>query len=174
MAKYVNYAAGAMPPFNTSPVNTSLMSYVLGNKQMMIGIGAVVFFIGVALIYYFYYNPSSVKYHANHEHALEGDRQGDKTAELLFFFAEWCPHCKVAKPIWNELSEEYDNKAINGYKVTFTTVDCTQESAEVEKLMNQYSVEGYPTIKLLKDGQIVEYDAKPSKETLIKFLNTVL
>ena len=25
-----------------------------------------------------------------------------------------------------------------------------------------------------KDGQIIEYDAKPSKEMLIKFLNTVL
>jgi hypothetical protein len=43
-----------------------------------------------------------------------------------------------------------------------------------EKLMNQYNVEGYPTIKLLKDGQIIEYDAKPSKDTLTQFLNTVL
>jgi hypothetical protein len=44
----------------------------------------------------------------------------------------------------------------------------------VEKLMNKFKVEGYPTIKLLKDGQVIEYDAKPSKDTLIQFLNTVL
>jgi hypothetical protein len=41
-------------------------------------------------------------------------------------------------------------------------------------MMNKYNVEGYPTIKLIKDGQVIEYDAKPSKETLTKFLNTVL
>ena len=62
----------------------------------------------------------------------------------------------------------------NGYKVIFTEVNCSEETAEVDKMMNQYNVEGYPTIKLLKDGQIIEYDAKPSKDTLTKFLNTVL
>jgi len=40
--------------------------------------------------------------------------------------------------------------------------------------MNKYSIEGYPTIKLLKDGQVIEYDAKPSKANLSQFLNTVL
>jgi thiol-disulfide isomerase/thioredoxin len=92
----------------------------------------------------------------------------------MFFYADWCPHCKAAKPIWNDLKSEYENKTINGYNVVFTEVDCSEETAEVEKLMNQYNVEGYPTIKLIKDGQVIEYDAKPSKETLTKFLNTVL
>ena len=96
------------------------------------------------------------------------------TSNLYFFSADWCPHCKAAKPIINDLKTEYENKTINGYKIIFTDVDCSEESAEVEKLMNQYSIEGYPTIKLLKDGQVIEYDAKPSKDTLIKFLNTVL
>jgi protein-disulfide isomerase-like protein with CxxC motif len=58
--------------------------------------------------------------------------------------------------------------------VIFTEVNCTEESAEVEHLMNKYNIEGFPTIKLLKDGQVVEYDAKPTKETLTQFLNTVL
>jgi hypothetical protein len=40
--------------------------------------------------------------------------------------------------------------------------------------MNKYNIEGFPTIKLLKDGQIVEFDAKPTRETLNEFLNTVL
>ena len=41
-------------------------------------------------------------------------------------------------------------------------------------MINSYKIEGYPTIKLLKDGQVIEYDAKPTKETLTQFLNTVL
>ena len=105
-----------------------------------------------------------------------GDTGSDdnKNAELLFFYADWCPHCKTAKPIWNELKTEYQNKTINGYRVVFTDINCSEETAEVDKMMNQYSVEGYPTIKLIKDGQVIEYDAKPSKDTLNQFLNTVL
>ena len=52
--------------------------------------------------------------------------------------------------------------------------DAKYKTAEVDKMMNQYNIEGYPTIKLLKDGQVIEYDAKPSKDTLNQFLNTVL
>jgi hypothetical protein len=72
------------------------------------------------------------------------------------------------------MRSEYENKTINGYKVIFTEVNCTEETAEVEQMMNKYNIEGFPTIKLLKDGQVIEYDAKPSKETLSQFLNTVL
>ena len=104
-----------------------------------------------------------------------GEANGSsKQAELLMFYADWCPHCKTAKPIWNEVAEEYQNKTINGYKVIFTDINCTNETDEVEKMMNQYKVEGFPTIKMIKDGQVIEYDAKPTKETLVEFLNTVL
>jgi thiol-disulfide isomerase/thioredoxin len=131
-------------------------------------------FVVVAIFYYFYYVVPSLnpKYEPNNEPPRGGG--SSNKAELLFFYADWCPHCKAAKPIWNDLKSEYENKTINGYQVIFTDVDCSEETAEVEKLMNQYSVEGYPTIKLVKDGQVIEYDAKPSKETLTKFLNTVL
>ena len=114
------------------------------------------------------------KYKPNSEQIPAGGSDATNEAELLFFYADWCPHCKTAKPIWNDLKSEYQNKTINGYHVIFTEINCSEESAEVEKLMNQYNVEGYPTIKLLKDGQIIEYDAKPSKATLTQFLNTVL
>jgi hypothetical protein len=58
--------------------------------------------------------------------------------------------------------------------IIFTEIDCTTETAEIELMVNKYNIEGYPTIKLLKDGQVIEYDAKPSKATLEQFLNTVL
>ena len=90
------------------------------------------------------------------------------------FSVDWCPHCKTAKPEWESLKQEYQGKTINGYVLIFTDVNCTNESPEVEKLMNTYKVEGYPTIKLLKDGQVIEYDAKPTKATLTQFLNSVL
>ena len=27
----------------------------------------------------------------------------NQTVEILFFYADWCPHCKKAKPHWNNL-----------------------------------------------------------------------
>ena len=140
-------------------------------------IGGIIVLISIALLLYFFvFKPMSttpVSYSANSEHNTISS-QNSKDAEIMFFYVDWCPHCKTAKPAWNDVKSEYENKTINGYKVIFTEINCTEETAEVESLMNKYSIEGFPTIKLLKDGQVIEYDAKPTKDTLTQFLNTVL
>jgi thiol-disulfide isomerase/thioredoxin len=177
MAKYINFNSNSLPPLRSE--STSIFSRVMSagssiNTNTMLIIGIVLLFSGLALFYYFYYiAPSSKSYHANSEHVPSGSSIGN-SAELMFFYTDWCPHCKSAKPIWNDLKTEYEHKTINGYTILFTEINCDNETDEVEKLMNQYNVEGYPTIKLIKDGQVIEYDAKPAKDTLIKFLNTVL
>lgn len=177
MAKYVNFNSRMLPIEEESQgIFTRVMSAGSNmSSNTWIIVSVITLFIILVLFYYFYYVSPSLKpkYSHNSEEGTGQERNGS-TSELLFFYADWCPHCKAAKPIWNDLKSEYENKTINGYKILFTEVDCSQESAEVEKLMNQYNVEGYPTIKLLKDGQIIEYDAKPSKEVLVKFLNTAL
>lgn len=177
MVNFLN--PNSLPPLNNG-VNTGIFSRLMNagsnlNSNIMLIIGIVILLVIIAIFYYFYYVAPSMKtkYMPNSERVPSGSNLTNK-AELLFFYADWCPHCKAAKPIWNDLKSEYENKTINGYQVIFTEIDCSEETSEVEKMMNQYSVEGYPTIKLLKDGQIIEYDAKPSKETLTKFLNTVL
>ena len=147
----------------------------LSSNTIMIIIFLIVFSI-ISLYYYFYYVYPKIKptYQPNKEVMSQGTNGTSNTAELLLFYVDWCPHCKTAKPIWNELKSEYENKTINGYKIIFTEINCTTETAEVEQMVNKYNIEGYPTIKLLKDGQVIEYDAKPSKTTLEQFLNTVL
>jgi thiol-disulfide isomerase/thioredoxin len=175
-AKYINFNQG-LPIGEDS---TSFFSRVksagssLNTTTIIIIISILLLIITAGGYYYYYvYSKKSVKYQHTSENMTNQDGNGGN-AELLFFFAEWCPHCKTAKPIWNDLKNEYQNKTINGYHIIFTEINCSEETAEVEKMMNQYNVEGYPTIKLLKDGQIIEYDAKPSKDTLTQFLNTVL
>lgn len=142
----------------------------------------VIGFIGFALLlcvvsYFMYkqYANEGTVFHGNREN-IPKDENGNsnKTATMMLFYVDWCPHCKTAKPEWNDLKAEYDGKAINGYTVTFVEYNCTNESAEVNGLMDKYSIEGYPTIKLLKDNQVIEYDAKPTKSTMEQFLNTVL
>lgn len=138
---------------------------------------AIVLLFGISIYYYNYYivSKASTSYKANSEHKTTESMDGNnKQAELLLFSTDWCPHCKTAKPEWESLKNELHGKTVNGYIVIFTDVNCTNETPEVTKMMNTYKIEGYPTIKLLKDGQVIEYDAKPTKKTLSEFLNTVL
>jgi len=147
------------------------------NTSTIVIIILVILFIILALYYYYYYYvfpKLKTKYNANNEHMNSDSSNSDKQAELLFFYADWCPHCKTAKPNWESIKTQYQNKTINGYHVIFTEVNCTTETADTEQMMNKYNIEGFPTIKLLKDGQIIEFDAKPTRETLNEFLNTVL
>jgi thiol-disulfide isomerase/thioredoxin len=156
--------------------SNSLTDKLSEYKWTIVGVIAL---IGLALILYFFvFKPMSttqVNYSANNERdTYSSQNSNSKDAEIMFFYVDWCPHCKTAKPAWNDVKSEYENKTINGYTVIFTEINCTEETAEVESLMNKYNIEGFPTIKLLKDGQVIEYDAKPTKETLTQFLNTVL
>jgi thiol-disulfide isomerase/thioredoxin len=141
-------------------------------------LGLLVLVIAIfGIIMYYGYNYLTKKYKvgykANSEH-IPVDGVSGNEAELLLFSANWCPHCKAAKPIWEEVKNEYTGKTVNGYKITFTDVDCTNESPNVTKLMDQYKVEGFPTVKLIKNGQVIEFDAKVTKANLEQFINTAV
>jgi thiol-disulfide isomerase/thioredoxin len=178
MSRYVNFngsgmklptggenSVGFLSKIKTAGSNMSTSTIVI--------ISVIFLFVCIALYYYFYHVAPNMKpkYNPNNEHNASTN---SKEAEMLLFYVDWCPHCKTAKPAWEEIKAQYENKTINGYKVIFTEINCTEETAEVEQMMNKYNIEGFPTIKLLKDGQVIEYDAKPTKDTLSQFLNTVL
>ena len=148
----------------------TVASGLLQNKKFLFILVAVLVFIGLAYYVYVYHispklNPAYVP---NNEFVQEDG--ASETAELYLFYTEWCPHCKKAKPIWQKLKEEYDQKQVNGITVYFREVDCDKDEETAEK----FGIEGYPTIKLIKGNQIIEYDAKPDYETLVEFLNTSL
>lgn len=150
-------------------INEKIFNFSGSSGPIILALFLVALFIGVAIYLYKTYispkvNPSYVE---NKEILSE---ETDKEAVLYFFYTTWCPHCKSAKPEWQKIKEEYQDKTINNTRVLFREVDCDKE----DKLANEFNVEGYPTIKLVKDGQVIEYDAKPNYETLVQFLNTTL
>jgi len=137
----------------------------------------IYFLIALVLViigYYTFKQYTSTKTAFSQSVANDDSQNSNKTANLLLFYVDWCPHCKTAKPEWENLKSEYDGKNINGYTMIFTEHNCTNETPEIDELMNKYKIEGYPTIKLIKDNQVIEYDAKPTKSTMEQFLNTVL
>jgi thiol-disulfide isomerase/thioredoxin len=133
----------------------------------------VILLIYVGYVVYSQYATNKTAFTANREN-VPIDQNSNHTATLMLFYVDWCPHCKTAKPEWEALKSEYEGKSINGYTLSFVEYNCTEETAEVSQLMDKYKIEGYPTIKLIKDNQVIEYDAKPTKSTMEQFLNTVL
>jgi len=176
MSKYINFNSNAINNQTNSIFSQFMKAGSSIKNNTFIIIGVILLFCIVAYFFYYYYvvKVKNIKYHSNNE-GIPNDQQTSNEVELLLFYADWCPACKEAKPAWNELKTDYENKSINGYKIMFTEIDCSnQDDIEVSKIINKYSIEGYPKIKLIKDGQLIDFDAKPSKDNLISFLNNVL
>jgi thiol-disulfide isomerase/thioredoxin len=154
-----------------------LDSYVrlLRDNSRLLSILAIIalFIIIVIYIYRSYVIPKlKPSYVANKEFHKSEDA---KVAEVYYFFADWCPHCKSARPHWDRLKGEFEIKQVNGYKLHFIEVDCTDsESVRASEMMDKYKVEGFPTIKLKKDGKVIEYNAKPNFETMSEFLHKMM
>lgn len=143
-----------------------------GNKQFMLTFVLALLFLGVAVFFYRRYAVGNISknYVTNNEFSNKGQGGSSTSADIYFFYTEWCPHCKTAKPIWADFKNQMSNKTVNGITLNFYEVDCDKDTATSDK----FDVKGFPTIKLLKDNQIIEYDAKPSTANLIEFVNTSL
>lgn len=164
---------------------------VAANKQVVLILGVLFLFICLAIYVYQQYvvpklNPT---YAANTEFINEMEADG-KAANLMYFNVSWCPHCKAANVVWDKLIAALDptSNVINGYKINLMKIDCDNvdkkhgsddtaaaaEAAKTSKLLDKYKIEGYPTIKLVKGNEVIEYNAKTDFNTLMHFLNTVL
>lgn len=100
--------------------------------------------------------------------------KADKRAEILFFFAEWCPHCQSAKPEWEKFKSEYESTTVNGWKLHMKEIDCSDPDAQTEKIIDDYDVEGFPTILMVKDGEVIQFDSDVKYDTLKQFVTSTL
>ena len=65
---------------------------------------------------------------------------------LVDFWAAWCGPCRMVGPIIDEISDEYDGKAVVG-KVD---IDSNQQYAA------QFGVRNIPTVLVFKNGELVD------------------
>ena len=124
-------------------------------------------------------------------------RQEKSVIDIYFFSVDWCPHCKTAKPEWDQFKRQYNNTVVNGWTIKCYTIDCTDDNGEqviqidnsdpsnpsatgikptsvkTADLIRKYKIEGYPTIKMMKENIVVDFDAKVTQKSLASFVNTV-
>ena len=97
--------------------------------------------------------------------------ENQKTATLYMFGTSWCPHCKTAKPIWDDYISNNENLKVGNYDILFKSVDCDAE----KNIADKFNVKGYPTFKLERGpGDIVEFEAKPTHDNFTSLLQTSL
>lgn len=65
---------------------------------------------------------------------------------MVDFWAEWCGPCRMVTPIVEEMSSEYDGKAVIG-KVN------VDENPDISM---KFGIRNIPTIIFLKDGEMVD------------------
>ena len=127
----------------------------------------------IIYVYYKYISPKlSPTYVANNEFV---NPSAVPYAELTMFYTDWCPYCKKAMPVWDEMEQEYNGKIINGHELVVKKVDCSDDKNEqVKMVQDKFQIDGYPSIKLIKQNETVDFDAKPDKVNLEEFLDKVL
>jgi len=84
---------------------------------------------------------------------------------LVDFWATWCGPCRMVGPLVEELSNEYDGKAVVG-KVD---VDNNPEIAQ------KYGIRNIPTLLFIKNGEVVDKQVGAvSKDVLAQKLDAML
>jgi thiol-disulfide isomerase/thioredoxin len=134
----------------------------------------IVVLIIFLLIIYFSYNSIYKKLNKNKFTDVANSNIRNREATVYFFHVDWCPHCKKALPEWNKFKVDNNGKEINGYIVNCVEMNCTNETSDITRAINEYNIDSYPTVKMLKDNQKIEFDSKITSTALNSFVVTML
>jgi len=165
-------------------------SWTLKSTALIIVLTA--FFIGVGYYVYITYLQPTMKptFVANNEFqtdetvaAAEAETKqvGNKNAEFYLFYTDWCPYSKKVLPIWDKIQARFNGEVNeSGYVIDYIKINGESQANELEKFQANYlkdaakdKIDGYPSIYMVKDEQVVEFEAQPTEETLTEFINTM-
>jgi len=135
---------------------------------LLIIIILVIIFILVATYGYdTYVKPLLNKTYVPNKEFIKDEK--NKIINIYFFFTTWCPYCKKARIEWDKFKENVNNNNLYNevYDINFKEIDCDKNT----DLAKKFNIESYPTIKLEKNGEIFNYDAKPTSTHLMEFFN---
>jgi thiol-disulfide isomerase/thioredoxin len=90
---------------------------------------------------------------------------------LLFFYVNWCKYSQEGIPQWLKIQNKFEGKQINGYTIKVRSIDC--EGNELEQYSaKRFKINQYPTIKIVKNKKMTEYNYEITPETMEIFIKT--
>jgi hypothetical protein len=93
------------------------------------------------------------------------------TANLYFFYTDWCGFSKKAMPEWEALEAKLQESPVFGStKVTPVRIDGDKDRATT----TLYEIDGFPTIKLETSSLLATYDGKRTATAILEFLRETL
>ncbi|CAI5776210.1 protein disulfide-isomerase A4 [Podarcis lilfordi] len=95
---------------------------------------------------------------ANFDTFVEG-----KDTVLLEFYAPWCGHCKQFAPEYEKIAQALKE---NDPPIPVAKIDATAAST----VSGRFDVSGYPTIKILKKGQPVDYEGSRTEAGIVDYM----
>ena len=123
----------------------------LSNKLLIGGLVGVV----LLLVVYFLY-------------IRKNKEEFSEEVKVIFYYADWCPHCKNMLPHWSKLPNK---KEINGKQVVFVKKDCVADQETCQK----EDIEGYPTVKChFANGESQELQFERTTEGILNAVGKLL
>ena len=151
-------------------LQSQLLAAMTSQKYLIIVFLAICFLVVSWFTYTRYLAPKLATNYVTNQEYTTAPVGGVNAVDLYFFHTTWCPHCRTALPIWQEFKADLGTGKVKGFTVNFHEVDCEKDTATADR----FKVTGYPSIKLVKGNQVIDYDAKPDKATLKEFLESSL
>jgi len=84
---------------------------------------------------------------------------------MIEFYAPWCGHCKTFAPVYEEVAAEL---AAHDPPIRVAKVDATEP--EMKQFAERYGVTGYPTLKMVRDGEVTDWSGGRDKPEIVEKL----
>lgn len=96
----------------------------------------------------------------------KGYGETNERGTFTMYYADWCPHCQTAKPLFAEFMGK-GVLDVDGKKVRVEMI----EEKQLKNIPNHPDIKGFPSF-LYSDaaGRIVEYDGPRTPEGFMQFL----
>lgn len=154
---------------------------IMTNRQVIMILGISIIFIGVIFWVYGNYIAPKINpdYDANNEYIYD-KKDVDKNVTITMFYTTWCPHCKAALDEntggWTNAKKNIPKALKHGYTINWEEIDGEKEEKKMKAFEKKYDVEidGYPSIFLIKDNNITEFNSQITQKNLTTFVSTSL
>lgn len=91
------------------------------------------------------------------------ERKKLKKIKLINFNSSWCYWSKKMSPLWDELKSE----------MKFNNIDIIDIKCDYKinkKLCDKYDIYEYPTIKLINEDKVIEYNGEINLDDIVLFI----